>query len=289
MVDTYKKVRTVLWIILFANYLVAFLKISIGVIMKSNSMTADGIHSLSDGSSNIVGLIGIYFASKPVDNEHPYGHKKHEMIAGMFISIMLLVVGLKVIIEGITRLINPLEPDITLPYILILLLTIVINIMVSVYENKKGHKLNSQILISDSIHTKSDILVSFGVLVTLLCIKFGLPAIIDSIASFVIAGFIFYSAYKIFRDNSSILIDTAIVDTDQISEIANSFESIKDIHKVRSRGTKNDIYIDMHVMTEPDLSVEKSHELVHQLEIKIKEEINENAQIIVHLEPYEKI
>lgn len=289
MVDNYNKVRKVLWNILFANLLVAFLKISLGLIMRSNSMTADGIHSLTDGSSNIVGLIGIYFASKPVDNEHPYGHKKYEMIAGMFIAVMLLLVGLKVMVEGITRLIYPVEPNITLPFILILIFTIVINIMVSTYENKKGHKLNSQILISDSIHTKSDILVSIGVLVTLLSIKLGLPSIIDSIASFVIAGLIFYSAYEIFKDNSNILIDTAIADTEQISQIAKSFESIKDIHNIRSRGTKNDMYIDMHVMTEPELSVEESHELVHQLEMKIKNEINENAQVIVHVEPYEKI
>ncbi|NLJ96227.1 MAG: cation transporter [Clostridiales bacterium] len=289
MVDIYKKVRKVLWIILIANLLVAFLKFSLGLIMKSNSMTADAVHSFTDGASNIVGLIGIYFASKPVDNEHPYGHKKYEMVAGMFISVMLLLVGLKVIAEGVTRLIYPVEPNITLPYILILLFTIVINIIVSAYENKKGQKLNSQILISDSVHTKSDILVSFGVLATLLCIKLGLPPIIDSIVSYVIAGFIFHSAYEIFKDNSSILIDTAIVDTEQIRQIAKSFDSIKDIHKVRSRGAKNDIYIDMHVMTEPDLSVEKSHELVHQLELKIKKEINQNVQVIVHLEPYEKI
>lgn len=288
MVDNYKKVRKVLWIILFANLLVAFLKILIGVLMKSNSMTADGFHSLTDGSSNIVGLIGIYFAYKPVDTEHPYGHKKYEMIAGIFISIMLLVIGLKVIIEGIYRILSPIKPDVTLPFILILITTIIINIIVSVYEYKKGHNLNSQILISDSIHTKSDIFVSIGVLVTLLCIKLGLPTIIDSVTSFIIAGFIFHSSYEIFKDNSSILIDTAIVDTEQIRELAQSFDSIKDIHNVRSRGTKNDIYIDMHIMTEADLSVEESHDLVHELEMKIRNEINENAQVIVHVEPYEE-
>lgn len=288
MVDNYKKVKKVLWIILFANLLVAFLKIIAGLLMNSNSMTADGFHSLTDGSSNIVGLIGIYFAYKPVDNEHPYGHKKYEMIAGIFISIMLLVVGIKVIIEGINRIITPVKPDVTLPFILILIVTIIINVMVSTYEYKKGHKLNSQILISDSIHTRSDILVSIGVLITLLCLKLGLPSIIDSVTSFIIAGFIFHSSYEIFKDNSSILIDTAIVDTEQIRELAKSFEPIKDIHNIRSRGTKNDIYIDMHVMTEANLSVEESHKLVHQLEIKIRNEINENAQVIVHLEPFEK-
>lgn len=288
MKDNYKEVSKVLWIILFANLFVAFLKISIGIIIKSNSMTADGLHSITDGSSNIVGLIGIYFASKPIDEEHPYGHKKYEMIAGIFISIMLIVVGIKVIVEGIQRLINPVKPNVALPYILILLLTISINIFVSIYEYKAGHKLNSQILISDSAHTKSDVFVSIGVLITLISIKLGLPPVIDSIVSFIIAGFIFYAAYEIFKDNSNILLDSAIVDTDRIIEIANNFDSIKDVHKVRSRGSNNDIHIDMHIMTDPELSVEKSHELSHLLETKIKEEINPNLQLIVHIEPYKE-
>lgn len=288
MKDNYKDVSKVLWIILFANLFVAFLKISIGIIIKSNSMTADGLHSITDGSSNIVGLIGIYFASKPIDEEHPYGHKKYEMIAGIFISIMLIVVGIKVIVEGIQRLINPVKPNVALPYILILLLTISINIFVSIYEYKAGHKLNSQILISDSAHTKSDVFVSIGVLITLISIKLGLPPVIDSIVSFIIAGFIFYAAYEIFKDNSNILLDSAIVDTDRIIEIANNFDSIKDVHKVRSRGSNNDIHIDMHIMTDPELSVENSHELSHLLETKIKEEINPNLQLIVHIEPYKE-
>lgn len=288
MKDNYKEVSKVLWIILFANLFVAFLKISIGIIIKSNSMTADGLHSITDGSSNIVGLIGIYFASKPIDEEHPYGHKKYEMIAGIFISIMLIVVGIKVIVEGIQRLINPVKPNVALPYILILLLTISINIFVSIYEYKAGYKLNSQILISDSTHTKSDVFVSIGVLITLISIKLGLPPVIDSIVSFIIAGFIFYAAYEIFKDNSNILLDSAIVDTDRIIEIANNFDSIKDVHKVRSRGSNNDIHIDMHIMTDPELSVEKSHELSHLLETKIKEEINPNLQLIVHIEPYKE-
>ena len=289
MVENYKKVRKVLWIILFANVLVAFLKIVVGWVMNSSSMSADGFHSLTDGSSNIVGLIGIYLASKPVDKEHPYGHKKYEMIAGIFISMMLLIVGVKVIVDGFTRLVNPVEPNVTLPYILILIFTIAINIIVSTYENKQGHKLNSQILLSDSIHTKSDIFVSIGVFITLICIKLGLPAVIDSVASLIIAVLIFRSAYEIFKENSGILIDSAIVDTEQITEIAEGFESIKEVHKVRSRGSKNEIFIDMHVMTDPDLNVEKSHEIVHQLESKIKHHINENAQVIVHVEPYESV
>jgi cation diffusion facilitator family transporter len=286
MNDGFKKVKWVLWIILIANLTVAMLKIIVGSVINSTSMTADGFHSLTDGSSNIIGLIGIHFASKPVDEDHPYGHRKFEILAGMFIAVMLFILGGRTIMNAIDRLRNPVLPNITLESLVILILTLCINIFVSTFEYKKGKKLNSQILISDSLHTRSDIYVSAGVLITLGCVKIGLPPMIDPVASFIVAGFIFHSAYEIFVDNSGILVDKAAVDTERIRSIALDFEEVKDTHNIRSRGCKNDLHIDMHIMTEPDLSVEKSHELIHNIEERIKDEININIQVIAHLEPF---
>jgi len=257
-----------------------------GSIINSTSMVADGFHSLTDGSSNIIGLIGIYFASKPVDEEHPYGHKKFEILAGLFISVILFLIGGKVVLEAINRLFNPIMLDITLESLIVILLTLFINIIVCLFEYRSGKKLNSQILISDSMHTRSDIYVSLGVLISILCIKLGLPSIIDPIVSFVVAGFIFHAAYEIFIYNSSILVDRAVIDTETIRNIVLSFEEVKDIHKIRSRGIENDLYIDMHIMIEPNISVEASHQLIHSIEEKIRQDINSNVQLIAHLEPY---
>lgn len=284
--NIYKKVSFVLWVILFANFAVALLKIIIGSIIHSASMTADGFHSLTDGSSNIVGLIGIRLASKPVDNDHPYGHRKFETLTGLFIAGMLFLIGGKIIINAIGSFRNPVAPNITIESLIVLLITLCINIFVSVYEYKVGKKLGSQILISDSMHTRSDIYVSIGVLATLVGVRLGLPPIIDPIASLVVSGFIFYAAYEIFKDNSDVLLDKVAVDTEKIKEITLCFEQVKDIHNIRSRGCSNDLYIDMHIMTEPNMSVEESHELIHSIEEKIRKEINVSAQVIAHLEPY---
>ncbi|NLZ82866.1 MAG: cation transporter [Clostridiales bacterium] len=286
MYQNYKKIKHVLWIILFANLAVAFIKIIIGTLIRSTSMTADGYHSLTDGSSNIVGLVGIYLASKPMDDNHPYGHRKFEMMAGLFIAGMLFLICGKIIVEAINRIINPVETEVTVISMISLLVTLIINVFVCVFEYRAGKKLNSQILVSDSMHTRSDVFVSFGVLATLICIRLGLPMIIDPIVSFVVAGFIIYAAIEIFKDNSSILLDKAVVDTKQLKDIAMEFDQVKDIHNIRSRGSINDLYIDMHIMTEPELSVEKSHKLTHNIEDKIKENINANAQLIAHIEPY---
>lgn len=284
--EVYKKVKQVLWIILFANLGVAGMKIMIGTMIKSASMTADGFHSLTDGSSNIVGLIGIQIASKPVDEEHPYGHRKFETLAGLFISGMLFLVGGKIILDAISRFVNSVTPNIMLESLIILLVTLFINIFVSAYEYKRGKELKSQILLSDSMHTRSDIYVSIGVLVTLICVKIGLPPIIDPIASLLVAGMIIHAAYEIFKDNSNILVDKAVVSSEKIKDIALSFEHVKETHNIRSRGSENELHIDMHIMTAPDLSVDESHKLIHNIEEKIREEINENVQIFAHIEPF---
>lgn len=288
MSNNFDKVKQVLWIILIANLAVAVLKIVVGTIIKSTSMTADGFHSLSDGSSNIVGLIGIHIASKPVDEDHPYGHRKFEVLGGLFISGMLFVIGGKTIMDALNRLANPVAPDITVESLVLLLITLFVNVFVCVFEYKKGQKLNSQILISDSMHTKSDIYVSVGVLVTLACIKLGLPPVIDPAASFIVAGFIFHAAYEIFKNNSDILVDKVAVDTERIRSITLSFDQVKDAHDIRSRGSADDLHIDMHIMTAPDLSVEKSHELIHSIEEKMRENINKNVEVIAHFEPYKE-
>lgn len=282
----YKKVKQVLLIILFANLGVALLKIIIGNSIKSASMTADGFHSISDGTSNIVGLIGIALASKPIDKEHPYGHNKFEVISGLFIGGMLLFLGFKIIIDAVTRFKNPVTPTITMVSLIVLLVTLLINILVCTYEYRIGKKLNSYILVSDSLHTKSDIFVSIGVLMTLVGVKLGLPAIIDPIASLVVAGFILHASYEVFKSTIDVLVDTAIIDEDDIREVLKEFKTIKSVHKIRSRGSESNVHIDMHIMVDPNLTVEDSHVLNHDIEDLIQEKINKSAQVIVHTEPY---
>jgi cation diffusion facilitator family transporter len=286
MKSDFAKVKKILWIILFANLAIAAVKIAIGTIIKSASMTADGFHSLTDGSSNIVGLVGIHFASKAVDEDHPYGHRKFEILAGLFIAVMLFVISGKIVTDGIGRLRSPVVPEFSTVSFILLLMTLLTNIFVSVLEYRKGKELNSPILVCDSMHTRSDIYISTGVLATLLCTRLGAPPIIDPIASFIVAGFILYAGYKIFKDNSGILVDRAAVDTEIIREIALSFEKVRDTHNIRSRGCGNDLHVDMHIMTEPDMSVQESHELIHNIEDRIKREINMNIQLIAHMEPF---
>lgn len=281
-----KKVRRVLWLILLANLAVAAVKIVAGQWIQSASLTADGFHSLTDGVSNVVGLIGIWFASQPVDDNHPYGHRKYEFVTGLFIGFMLLLIAVFVIQEAIGKFIQPEMPNITLESLVALVATLLVNIAVCLYEYRQGQKLASPVLISDSLHTRSDVYVSLSVLATLVGIKFGLPAVIDPAASLVVAAFIVRAAVDIIRSTSAVLVDRASVDTEKIREIALSFVEVRDVHDIRSRGSEHDLYIDMHVLIDPTMDVADSHRLSHDVADKIRAELHDGARVMIHMEPF---
>jgi cation diffusion facilitator family transporter len=284
--NNFNKIKKVLMLILFANLAVAALKIIVGTIIKSTSLTADGFHSLTDGSSNIVGLIGIHFASKPVDEDHPYGHSKFETLAGLFIAVMLLILGLQIIGSVFSNMLRPVVPHITISSLVALLVTLAVNIFVAAFEYKQGKKLSSTILISDSLHTRSDIFVSLGVLFTLICIWLGLPPVIDSIASLIVSIFVIHAAYEIFSETSGVLLDQAAVSPEEVKNILMTFPQVKNVHKIRSRACSHNIYIDLHLLVEPYMSVENSHKLMHEIEEELCFNLQKSVQAYIHLEPY---
>lgn len=286
--DKYKKVKNILLFILVANLAVTVMKIVVGSLTNSSSVLADGFHSLSDSASNIVGIVGISIAARPKDKTHPYGHTKFEMLSSLFIGMMMVFIALKIVAEAILQIKNPESLNMTMISFVILIITLIINIIVTKYEYSVGKKVNSYILVSDSLHTKSDVYVSLGVLITLICIKLGFPVIIDKLVSFVVGIFILHGAYEIFKSTISILVDSAVIDENIIREIVVEFSEIKYIKNIRSRGCENNIYIDMDIMVEPDMTVEKSHELTHNIENTMREKLNKNIQVATHIEPFHK-
>ena len=286
--ESNNKVKKILFQILFANLFVAAAKIVIGTMIQSASMTADGFHSLTDGVSNVVGLVGISLASQPVDLEHPYGHQKYEFLTSLFIGGMLLVIAARITFEALDRIMNPVTPNFGPEAIAALVITLLINIVVCASEGRQGKRLNSYILISDSMHTKSDIYVTIGVLLTLLGIQLGAPPIIDSLASLIVGGFIVHAGIKIIKSTAGILVDKAAIDHSMVRDVTLSFPQVINVHEIRSRGTANGLFLDMHIIVAPEMTIKEAHELVHSIEEKLQLEINPNIQAIIHTEPNSK-
>jgi len=286
--EHYRHIRRILVWVLILNWAVALAKIIYGLFSRCTSMTADGFHSLADGASNIICLVGIHFACQPKDSDHPYGHKKYETFFSLGIAALLFIVSFNLIRQGLVRLYNPIIPQIDIRSFIVMVVTMAINFWVMNYEHKKGEMLHSDILVSDAMHTKADIFTSLSVIIALVVIKLGYP-ILDPIATLFISLFIAAAGFNIIKQSSRVLCDTApIMDVKRITNIVLSIQGVKTCHKVRTRGRPDDIHVDLHVQVNPDMHVDKAHKISYTIEEAIRKGIPEVTDVVVHIEPQEK-
>ena len=284
MENKYMEIKKILIFILLLNLGVCAGKIFYGIISKSISMTADGFHSLADGTSNIIGLVGIFIASKPKDKEHPYGHKKFETFTTLAISVLLFTVFINLLKSLIERINNPTVPNINATSFAVMLITLAVNIWIVYYETKKGKELMSDFLISDALHTKSDVYMSISVIGSLIGVKLGM-AFIDIIVAVFISFLIAKAALEILKESASILCDATAIDETHISDIVMKNYKVKSCHRIRSRGRKDDICIDLHVHVDRSMTVDESHHLSHEIEEDIKSKIMGVSEVEIHIEP----
>lgn len=283
----YGQARKVLIYTLFLNWLVAVAKLAYGILTRSASITADGFHSFADGTNNIVGLVGFYIAGRPVDKTHPYGHEKYETLTALGIGGLLLFVAFDIIKGAIQRFGKPVIPEVNAGSFIVMIVTVAINIFVMIYENREGKRLKSVFLVTDSYHTRSDILVSCSVIITLIGVKLGMP-IIDTVVAVLIAVFIGFSALEILWQTSRVLSDAAVVPPEKIKAIVAGFDDVVNCHHVRTRGREDNICVDLHIWVKPSMHIDKSHELAHKIEEKLKKEIPGVKEVITHIEPAAK-
>lgn len=278
------QVGRVLWGTLFLNLLVAVAKIVLGLSTGANSIMADGFHSLSDTGSNIVGLIGITVAARPRDDSHHYGHRKFETIASMVIAMFLGIAAIELLRGAFDRFFHPVLPQISNLAIGIMLVTLVINIVITLYERKRGQDLKSEILLADSQHTQSDVLTTVSVLIALFSIRAGFP-IMDTIATLVIVGFIGFAAFRIFWASATILGDASLPIVHEVERIIREFPEVHDYHNIRTLGHPEEARVDLHVGLDPKLSNSQCHDLTHRIQDKIRGDIPSVKEVLIHVEP----
>lgn len=278
-----KAVRRVLAGVLFLNLAVAAAKLAVGAATGTLSMLADGFHSLTDSAANVVGLVGLAVAGRPPDDDHPYGHRKFETLAALSIGALLAVSALE-ILQGLwRRLSEGGAPEVTLTAVVVMLVTIAVNLAVTTYEQRRARRLDSELLRADAAHTKSDVLTSLAVLASLGAARLGFPQL-DAAAALMISGFIAWAAFKIVRDNSSLLADTAYVDAAELEAVALAVPGVESVHKVRSRGRPESGHADLHIQVSPELRIDEAHVIGHLVTAALTEELG-FRDVLVHVEP----
>ena len=283
--NNFARAKKVLIIVLALNWMVAGMKIVVGYLIHSVSMTADGFHSLLDGASNIIGLVGLTIASKKRDDDHPYGHKKYETFTSVGISLLLFITCFEVLELAVRRWLEPRPIEVSAFSFGVMIVTICINFTVMRYERKKGRELLSDVLVADSAHTKSDIYVSLSVIATLILAMLGYPRV-DSIVAIGIAFAIGRAGYLIMKRSSDVLCDTMVLDKTRVEAVCADIDGIRRCHNIRARGREDDINIDLHVVVDPGMPVGDAHALSHELDRRLKQDIQGVTDVQIHIEPF---
>lgn len=280
----YRQVSRVLWRVLFLNLIVAAAKIALGLSSGAVSVLSDGFHSLTDTASNVVAIVGVRLASQPPDDDHPYGHRKFETMASVGILIFLLLVLFEVLSAAIARLQSGGEPIITALTFAVMAATFVVNAGVVIYERAAGRRLESEVLMADAHHTTSDLLTSAAVIGALIGVRLGYPWL-DPVAALVIAAFIAYACWEIFKSTSGILADRFVIGEDAIREVVRSVPEVVGCHHIRTRGSNDYVFLDLHVWMDADLRLEEAHRLSHVVKDRLMARFPQIKDAIIHIEP----
>lgn len=282
-----RAVRRVLWWVLILNLAVAGAKLGYGLLIDSVSVTADGFHSMFDGTSNIIGLIGLGFAARPADRGHPYGHSKYETFASAAIGALLLFAAWRVGSSAVERLGHPgAGPDVDAISFVVMLVTLTVNLVVTTLERRAAKRHGSAILAADASHTASDILVTAGVIGGLVAVRLGFP-IADPIIGLVVAGFIIVTAFRVLATAGEALADSARIDPSAIGAVVAGVDGVLGCHDVRTRGSENEVYVDLHVQVDPAVTVAEGHAIAERVELAVAGSFDEVIDVIAHLEPYD--
>jgi cation diffusion facilitator family transporter len=280
------KVRRVFWITLGLNSIVAISKAFYSYVSGSLTLGADSLHAVLDASSNVLALFSLGWAAAPADPRHPYGRQKIEILAALGIGVLILV-GLLEFAEAAVRglLHGPhAAPHVGWAGFAIVLTTMGINLIVARFEHHQGHELSSELLHADAHHATSDFYASGAVVASFIGVRMGI-AWADSVATLLLVFLIGHAAWKVFRDNVPVLIDAARLDPAGVAELARSVSGVSDVHRVRSRGMKRAVELDLHLEVAPDMSVVDAHKLAQKIEREVKVKFPEVSDVIIHVEP----
>ena len=266
------------------NLAVAGAKLVFGYATGAVSIISDGYHSLADGASNVMGLIGLRIAGKPPDADHPYGHRKFETLAAAGIFVFLLLVVIEVVETAVTRLRTGTAPQVTVYSYAVMAVSVAVNLWVVRYESGEGRRLHSELLIADAAHTRSDVWTSVAVLISLAAVRLGYPTF-DALGAILVAGFIARTGYQIGMETSGILADRVVLDEAQIRGVVMSVPDVLGCHQIRTRGTYDHTFLDLHVWFAQDTTLFEAHRLSHVVKDRLMETFPQIADAIIHIEP----
>lgn len=277
------------------NALLILLKFLAGFLGRSSAMVADAVHSLSDFISDIIVLVFVKIAGKPKDKDHDYGHGKYETLASGVIGILLIFAGIGLMVNGIESVIKSFNgeelPRPTMLALIVAILSIGSKEWLYRYTLKKGNQLNSQAVMANAWHHRSDAVSSLGTLIGIAGAIFlgDKWRILDPIAAIIVSLLIIKSGYDIVKPSISELLEASLPDEkeNEIERLVTEIPGIEYVHNLRSRRIGNAIAVDLHAKMDGNMSLTEAHDKATKAEQAIRKKFGDNAMINIHMEPIE--
>ncbi len=271
------------------NILLSILKFIAGIIAHSGAMISDAIHSASDVFSTIIVMIGVTMSNKQSDSDHQYGHERYECAASIVLAVILAVTGVEIGYKGLQNIFGGNYSELAVPGLLALIaavVSIVVKEAMYWYTRAAAKKINSDALMADAWHHRSDALSSVGALIGIAGARMGYP-ILDSVASVFICLCILKVAVDIFREAMDKMVDKACPEEteEQIKKAVSSVEGVEGIDVLRTRLFGSRTYVDLEIAADGNKTLWETHSIAENVHSKIEKEFPDVKHCMVHVNP----
>jgi cation diffusion facilitator family transporter len=273
---------------IFSNSILILMKLVVGLISGSISIISEAIHSFMDLLASIIAFFSVKISDTPADERHPYGHGKFENVSGVIEAVLIFVAAFWIIYEAVKKLVNPGEIENISYGFIVMLISAIINFIVSRKLYKIAKETESIALEADALHLKTDVYTSAGVAFGLMLIWITGYHILDPIIAILVALLILKESVELFMKAYSPLLDISLSgkEVETIKSIINSHCTDRiTYHDLRSRKAGNYNYIDFHLNLPENLTVKEAHEICDAIEIDIKSNLK-NTEVTIHVENF---
>lgn len=269
------------------NTSLAIIKLVIGYWSGSKALVADGLHSVTDVLSDGITYLAMRIGRQGADENHPYGHGKFETFASFGLALSLFITSGYVLWDAVMALVDghSIAEDTSWPALAAAFISIVANEWLFRYCIREGNKINAQILIVNAWHNRTDSLSGVAVLIGVGMSALGYPAF-DAIAAIGVGLFLLYISVQMLRESFDELVETAPDEQIQqkLRDMAMKLPGVKDVHRLRSRKVGSELVVDLHVEVDAHLSVSEGHAIADRVERLLKEQVQEVADALVHID-----
>ncbi len=281
-----RQIKSITYIGIVVNIALAVVKVVVGSLAGSLALVADGLHSISDVATDAAVLLGLRLGSKEPDQSHPYGHGRAETFSAGLIALVLILVGGAMIYYATMAI---ARDEVTVPRLAVLIAAIV-SIAAKEWLYRATQKIavqsHSPALYANAWHHRSDALSSVAVVIGFISLEFGFGHG-DQVAAIAVGLMIIWVGVRVVSDSLRELSESA-VDSDTIEhirDVINADSSIRQWHKLRTRTVGREVFLDLHILVDPDLDIAAAHQISESLEHALDEQITRPVNITVHIEP----